>query len=110
MTDRDIDVALWQREISFQDEEREIGPACYLFEASISVFSVLLQVLAADTVHFDSELYEGLRDEFRKFYMWNEGFSTRRGDLDHVLACSKNLRGTVLGLMVQWVKVVPRGK
>ncbi|KAH7370410.1 hypothetical protein BKA65DRAFT_16501 [Rhexocercosporidium sp. MPI-PUGE-AT-0058] len=106
MMDHDVDVALWRRGILLEEGHQEAGPACYLFEASILTFSALLQVLAADSVHYDSESYGRLREEFRKFYMWNEGFSTRTGDLDHVLACSKNLKGTVLGLMVQWVRTV----
>jgi hypothetical protein len=105
--DHDVDVALWQRGILLGDE-KEIGPACYLFEASVSTFSALLQVIAADLANFDSESYQLLTDEFRKFYMWNEGLSTRAGDLDHVLANSKNLKGTVLWLMVQWVKTVTK--
>jgi hypothetical protein len=108
MTNHNVDVALWQRGLFNDEREHEIGPACYLFEASVSVFSALLRVLANDPVHYDSNLYGSLRNEFRKFYMWNEGFSTRTGDLDHVLACSKNLKGTVLGLMVQWAQTVSK--
>jgi hypothetical protein len=102
-----VDVALWQRGIQNGDDQ-ELGPVCYLFEASVSAFSALLHILAADSSQFESESYQQLRNEFRKFYMWNEGFSTRTGDLDHILASSKNLKGTVLGLMVQWVKAVSK--
>jgi hypothetical protein len=106
MMDNEVDVALWQQGILPEGEAHEAGPACYLFEASISAFSALLHILASDPLRFDSESYTSLRDEFRKFYMWNEGFSTRSGDLDHVLACSKNLKAIVLGLMVHWVRTV----
>jgi len=106
--DHDVDVAIWQRGILLEEGQREIGPACYLFESSISAFSEILKVLAVNPVHLDSESYGSLRDEFRKFYMWNEGFSTRTGDLDHILACSKNLKGAVLGLMAQWVRTVSK--
>lgn len=105
--DHDIDVSLWQKGIQHEDEQ-ELGPACYLFEASIIAFSELLHILAADSTRLKSEPYRSLRNEFRKFYLWNEGFSTRAGDLDHILASSKNLKGTVLGLMVQWAKAVSK--
>lgn len=108
MDDEVTDVAHWQRSI-LDGDEPERGPAYYLFEASTTAFSALLQILAADSTRFKSESYESLRDEFRKFYMWNEGFSTRSGDLDYVLSCSKNLKATVIGLMVHWVKAVSKG-
>jgi len=107
--EHDGDVARWQQGILL-GKEQEVGPACYLYEASISALSALLHVLAADSIHYDSETYASLRDEFRKFYLWNEGFSTRAGELDHILAYSKNLKGTVLGLMVQWVKTFTKGR
>lgn len=59
--------------------------------------------------HSNSSSYESLRDEFRKFYIWNQGFSTSTGDLDLILSSSKNLKATVLGLMVLWVKALCRG-
>jgi hypothetical protein len=107
--DNGVDMALWQQGILPEGGVEEIGPACFLFEASIAVFSGLLQVLASESNHVDLGSYISLREEFRKFYMWNEGFSTRKGDLDHVLAKSKNLKGTVLGLMAQWAKAISKG-
>jgi hypothetical protein len=107
--DHDVDVALWQRGIQHEDDQ-ELGPASSLFDASVMAFSSLLHILAADTTQFESESYQILRNEFRKFYMWNEGFSTRTGDLDRILSSSKNMQGTVLGLMVQWAKAASKSK
>jgi hypothetical protein len=107
--DHDVDVALWQRGIQHEDDQ-ELGPASSLFDASVIAFSSFLHILATDTTQFESESYQILRNEFRKFYMWNEGFSTRTGDLDHILSSSKNMQGTVLGLMVQWAKAASKSK
>jgi hypothetical protein len=103
----DRDVALWQRQV--QDDQQELGLACYLFEASTAAFSALLNVLSANPAKLDSASYAVLRNEFRKYYMWNEGFSTRSGGLDHVLSGSRNLKATVLRLMAQWARAVCRG-
>lgn len=74
MMENDVDVALWQQGVLPEGEGEEIGPACALFKASIALFPALLQVLASDIVNVDLDFYSSLRDEFRKFYMWNEGF------------------------------------
>lgn len=103
----DRDGALWQAEV--RDDQQELGLACYLFEASTAAFSALLKVLAADLTKPDAASYRVLCNEFRKYYMWNEGFSTRSGGLDHALARSRNLKAIVLKLMAQWARAVCRG-
>lgn len=104
------DVGLWQRAVEHQDDQPELGPANRLFETSTAAFSALLHLLAIDTHSLGTEIiYPRLRNEFRKFYLWNEGFSTRSGSLDHILSCSKNLKATVLGLMVNWAKALSKG-
>ncbi len=102
------DVSRWQQDIQHEGVEAEVGSACSLFEAAIAALSPFLSILAADLAN-DSGAYESLRREFQKFYMWNEGYSTRTGDLDEILACSKDLKSTVLGLMAQWTKTVSKG-
>lgn len=103
----DHDVTLWQRNI--QDGQPELGVASYLFEASTVAFTALLNVLAANPAKLDPASYLVLRDEFWRYYMWNEGFSTRSGRLDHILSGSKNLKATVLNLMTHWARAVCRG-
>lgn len=103
------DVTLWRGEIEEQDEKPELGPASYLFEASSLAFSALLHTLIGNSTLLDLEAYQTLRDEFRKFYLWNEGFSTGSGDLDRILSYSKNLKATVLNLMVLWARSVMKG-
>jgi hypothetical protein len=95
-------IADWQVE----RDEPDLGPACDLFKASERAFSALLQALAVHVVQVESGTYESLRNEFMKYYMWNEGLSTRSGNLDSILSSSTNLKGTVLRLMVQWAKSV----
>jgi hypothetical protein len=103
----DQDVTLWQHQV--QDNQPEPGLACYLFEASTAAFSALLNILSADPAKLDSTSYGVLRNEFRKYYMWNEGFSTRAGGLDHALSNSRNLKAAVLKLMAQWASAICRG-
>jgi len=83
-----------------------------LFEATVGSFSAVLKIIADNPSQYDngSMFLTTLRDEFQKYYMWNEGFPTSSRELDKILACSKNLRVTVLGLMVKWAKVVCRSK
>jgi hypothetical protein len=108
----DRDVALWQQEIYQGDEQQELGPVTQLFQATVATFSALLQIIADDPGRYTDGLmfYNTLQDEFQKFYMWNEGFPSSSGELDAILSCSKNLRATVLDLMVHWAKVVCRSK
>ena len=103
----DRDVTLWQRQV--QDDQQELGFACYLFEASTAAFSALLNVLSANPAKLPPASYGVLSSELRKYYMWNEGFSTRSGGLDHALSGSRNLKATVLRLMAQWARAICRG-
>jgi hypothetical protein len=106
----DRDISTWQRAVLHQDDQLEMGLATRLFEASKAAFTTLLRVLVAHSAQldYDSSVYAVLRNEFQKFYMWNDGFSTSSGELDRILCYSKNLRATVLGLMVKWAKAVCR--
>lgn len=103
----DHDVAIWQHGV--QHDQLELGLASHLFETSTAAFSAILNVLSLNPTKFDSVLYGTLRNEFRKFYMWNEGFATQSGGLDDALSVSRNLKATVLKLMVQWARAVCRG-
>jgi hypothetical protein len=91
-----------------QDEQPESGPACHLFQETATAFSSILRILIQDPTYLDPRLYKSLREEFRKYYMWNEGFCTGAGDLDQVLSSSKNLKGTVLNLMVLWARALSK--
>jgi len=73
------DIKQWQGEIEAQDGRPELRPAAQLFEASTAVFAAGLQVMIGDHHNFDSDSYQILRNEFRRFYLWNEGFSTSSG-------------------------------
>lgn len=101
-------VTLWQGGVEEQDGGPEHGAASYLFEASTVAFSALLRILVGDT-RLDPGSYQTLRGEFRKFYLWNEGFCTGSGDLDQILSSSKNLKATVLNLMVLWSRAISKG-
>jgi hypothetical protein len=108
-------VNYWQRGLQHGDEQQEIGPATQLFEATVVAFSAVFQVIAETPGQYDEHgdglrFYTALRDEFQKFYMWNEGFPSSSGGLDLILLCSRTLRATVLDLMAQWAKAVCRSK
>jgi len=103
------DVTLWRGAIEEQGERPELGLASHLFEASTVAFSALLQILVGNPALFNPESYQALRKEFQKFYLWNEGFCTGSGDLDEILSSSKNLKATVLSLMVLWARAVSKG-
>lgn len=106
----DRPISEWRREVSYEDEQLELGLAADLFDAAVAGFAELLRILLEDPARLDknSSSYEALRNEFQRFYLWNDGFSTSSGGLDRILSCSKNLRATVLALMVQWAKTVRR--
>jgi hypothetical protein len=105
----DREVELWHQGVQGHNDIPELGPASSLFDASTSAFTILLRIMVQDPYHSNSNSYKSLRDEFRKFYIWNQGFSASTGDLDLILSSSKNLKATVLGLMVLWVKALCRG-
>lgn len=69
-------VKQWQGEVEALDGRLELGPAAHLFEASTAVFAASLQVVIGNYDNFDPDSYRILRNEFRRFYLWNEGFST----------------------------------
>jgi hypothetical protein len=73
------DVKQWQGEVEARGGRPELGPAAYLFEASTAAFAAGLQVMTGDYHNFDPDSYRILRNEFRRFYLWNEGFSTSSG-------------------------------
>jgi hypothetical protein len=106
----DRDISIWRGGVLSQEDPAELGLASNLFDASVAAFAALLRVLVGDLgrSEVDSGSYEVLRNEFQRFYMWNDGFSTNLGELDRILSCSKNLRATVLALMARWAKTVCR--
>ena len=103
------DVAIWQKSIELEAEGKENGPAGYLFDAATSVVANILRIMASNSENPDLASYEMLRNEFRKFYLWNCGFSTRSGELDNILSLSNNLRATVLTLLVEWAMALAKG-
>lgn len=102
------DVTLWRGGVEEQAERLEPADASHLFQASAITFSSLLETLRRKPERLNSDLYAILRNEFRKFYLWNEGFCTGSGDLDQILLSSKNLKATVLNLMVLWARAVSK--
>lgn len=105
----ELNVAQWQRHVEDDGSAVETGPACYMFEAATTVVSSLINVLVLEPEHIEREHFEALRDEFRKFYMWNEGLATRSGQLDQILSSSRSLKATVLKLIAHWITTILKG-
>ena len=89
-----------------EDGQQSDHPAEDLFNAVKDTFSKILHNINYATTDHQESTYNALRFEFRRFYLWNEGFSTSTGNLDAILSRSKNLKATVLQLLVQWAKIV----
>ncbi|RFU32260.1 hypothetical protein B7463_g4072, partial [Scytalidium lignicola] len=109
MNPKVADLFSWSQGIPHEQDELEYGPATCLFDAATAAFTELLRIIAAGATTSESKsLYESLRNEFQKFYMWNEGFSTRTGNLDSILSRSKNLEATCLSLLALWANAVSK--
>ena len=106
----DHDISVWRGAVLGQEDPSELGLAANLFDASVAAFTALLRVLTENMnrSRVGPGIYEVLRNEFQRFCMWNDGFSTSLGELDRILASSKNLRATILALMARWAKTVCR--
>jgi hypothetical protein len=91
------------RDRGIRDDGSELvtGPARLIFTAAVQAFPIILRAISEGPEHADSRVIE-LKNEFRKFFIWNEGFSTSDGELDRLISMSRNLRDTVLRLMLEW--------
>ena len=72
--------------------------------------TITFQVIRENNDALDDDVYQDLQEEFRKFYVWNDLFSTSGGELDNLLSASQNLKAAVLVLMLQWANALSRGK
>jgi len=102
----DVDVDQWQSGIEIHADLEDAGQAAILFEGTVSFVPELLHILEG---HIESSIYNDIKQEFRFWYLWNDGFSTRRGDLDRSLSYSSNLRATVLTIMAGWARAMCKG-
>lgn len=102
-------ITAWQQQLVSSPPLESSGIAESLFESLVSTFSAIHTELRQDQEFEHSNLLSELREEFRKFYVWNDTFSTQSGHLDNILKTSRNLQVTVLSLMNQWAITISKG-
>ena len=101
-----VDVTEWQRNIKASSKAQDFGISGILYENSISVFVALYRILQSQTDASTVQVVQDLREEFRKFYVWNDALGTQTGQLQRVLETSQNLNTAVLSLLAQWARVI----
>jgi hypothetical protein len=74
-----------------------LGLAGTMFETCASLFRLLVRGPAERSL--EAEPYRALRTQAQKFALWGDGFDTKHGGLDTILAESKHLRKTVIYLL-----------
>jgi hypothetical protein len=104
--DGKVDVGEWQRNLKSASKTEDFGTSGILYENSISAFVALYRILRSNTDASRAQVVQDLREEFRKFYVWNDALGTQTGQLERVLETSRNLKTGVLSLLAQWARVI----
>jgi len=92
-----------------EDPAQEPDLPAVLFNHCVKVFVNLFRIIHGKDDLIQPSICEDLREEFRKFYVWNDTFPTESGQLGSILATSRNLKAAVLGLMAQWARALCKG-
>lgn len=90
--------------------QQELGISGGLVEGCLGYFSILYGILSRRSDELPTGVIESLREEFRKFYVWNDVRGTQQGHLEQVLSTSRSLRVAVLSLLVQWARLLCKGR
>jgi hypothetical protein len=105
--DPQLEIARWQMSIEEMNLTENLTVA--LFNACTRVVPLVLRILSEQPENKKISTYQNFREEFRKFYVWNDIFPTVSGELDKILSSSRNLKITALDLLAQWGRLVCRG-
>jgi hypothetical protein len=89
---------------------REPGVAANLFESTIKLSGEILIRLVSSRSSLKAGFCEAVRNEARLFYLWGEDYAADPGSLDEILALSKDLRGTVMSLLIGWARALNRSQ
>lgn len=73
------------------------------------LFTTINRAMASLTSVTKDEAHQRCRNEFERFFLWGQGLSIVDGDLDEVLAHSKELHFQVLSLLLRLGTVVLQG-
>lgn len=106
----DHKVTRWQAVLEPAVKPREPSAAAKLFDSSIALSSEILLRLVSSQSSLKPGFYEAVRNEARLFYLWGEDYSADPGSLDEILALSKDLRGTVMSLLIGWARALNRSQ
>ncbi len=104
----DIEIANWQSSLENPTVQEDLSVT--LFENCANVFPLIYRILKKEAESSERSACEDLREEFRRFYVWNETFPTASGELGSILSTSRNLKETVFSLMAQWARALCRGE
>lgn len=97
------DVESWVPEPALSN--RGAGFVAKLFTTINRAMASLSSVLSMT----NDEVHQRCRNEFERFFLWGQGLSIVEGDLDEVLAHSKELRFQVLSLLLRLGTAVLQG-
>ena len=104
----DNKVADWQVTVEHGSDVQETGIAAGLFESTLKLVTVIFLRLVKHQSTTVQDIYQGLRNEARLYYLWGEGYSPASGYLDNILSLSVDLRATVLSLMASWARALSK--
>jgi hypothetical protein len=105
--DGGIQVADWRDSLENSAAQEDISTI--VFEDCVKVFSLVFHIIRENPDSITSSTCDDLREEFRKFYVWNDSFPIASGELGSILSTSRNLREAVFGLMAQWARALSKG-
>jgi hypothetical protein len=102
-----IQVTGWQNSLENPAAEEDLSTV--VFEDCTKVFSLVFHLIREKPNSIASSTCDDLREEFRKFYVWNDSFPIASGELGSILSTSRNLKEAVFGLMAQWARALCKG-
>jgi hypothetical protein len=103
----DLKVSQWQKDIENSSDQEDWS--AILFESCIEVFPLVFHIICEKPENVESSFRDDLREEFRKFYVWNDTFATASGELGSILSTSRNLKEAVYSIMLQWARALCKG-
>lgn len=100
-------VSDWQN--TLEDATAQEDLSAILFEACVQAFRSLFHIICEKSDVLGRHTIDDLREEFRKFYVWNDIFPTTSGQLGSILSTSRNLKEAVFSLIAQWARALCKG-
>jgi hypothetical protein len=102
------EVIQWQNTVNEANAQEDLS--AILFEACVQAFQSVFHIIREKPDLFEHTTIDDLREEFRKFYVWNDIFPTASGELGSILSTSRNLKEAVFSLLAQWARALCKGR